>query len=124
MDGAGGISCQFEADGEVDLDEAVALHLYRIAQEAMNNAIRHGHASNIDLALRNTAAGGALTIRDNGVGIKVGSRNGDGGIGIQVMNYRARMIGAALQVVPNDEGGTMVSCTWPHRRLNRDYVTA
>jgi PAS domain S-box-containing protein len=124
MDGAGGVSCRFEADGEVDLDEAVALHLYRIAQEAMNNAIRHGRATNIDLALRNTAAGGMLTIRDNGVGIKANSRNGDGGIGIQVMNYRARMIGAALQVVANDGGGTVVSCAWPHRRLNKDYITA
>ena len=124
MDGAGGVSCRFEADGEVDLDEAVALHLYRIAQEAMNNAIRHGRATNIDLALLNTAAGGMLTIRDNGVGIKANSRNGDGGIGIQVMNYRARMIGAALQVVANDGGGTVVSCAWPHRRLNKDYITA
>jgi PAS domain S-box-containing protein len=123
MDGAGGVSCRFEADGEVDVDEATALHLYRIAQEAMNNAIRHGHATSIDFTFRSTPAGGMLSIRDNGIGIEGSTRNGEG-IGIQVMNYRAKMIGATLQVTQNDGGGTLVCCAWPRRRSNRDYVTA
>jgi PAS domain S-box-containing protein len=119
MDGVGGVSCRFESNGDVELDEATSLHLYRVAQEAMNNAIRHGHATVIDFSLMNTVTGGMLSIKDNGSGIQPGSSDGEG-IGIQVMNYRAKMIGAMLEVSSIPGGGTLVSCAWPRRLAGKN----
>ena len=109
------VSCLFWCDHAVLVhDNAVATHLFRVAQEAVSNAIRHGKAKRIvvDLAI----AGGelCLTVTDDGVGIA--QTAGDGkGMGIQTMSYRAKMIGGTLTVRPGTKGGTVVTCVLPDR---------
>jgi PAS domain S-box-containing protein len=88
----------------------IAKHLYRIAQEAINNAVRHGEASRIFVQLTADPDRYVLTIRDNGVGIGVRPKRKRGGMGLQLMNYRARTIGAALTFQTDPKGGTTVTC--------------
>jgi signal transduction histidine kinase len=111
-----GINCTFQSSGgEIDRDDAVATHLYRIAQEAINNATRHGKAKNIAVAL--VVAGDHVTLRvaDDGAGIRQPVASNDG-IGMGVMRYRARLSGGELAVESPEDGGTIVSCT---ARMNR-----
>ena len=85
------------------------LQLYRIVQEAVNNAIRHGRASRIDIRLRANVRGMRLAIRDNGVGIQPhGGRRS--GMGIRIMRHRADLIGASLHIQKLPESGTEVVC--------------
>ncbi len=91
-------------------DNAVAVHLYRIAQEATTNAIKHGHAKKIWINLKQTQGVITLQIRDDGVGfakVKIKVK----GMGLRVMQHRARMIGATLDVASVKKGGTTVTCT-------------
>jgi PAS domain S-box-containing protein len=92
-------------------DHAVAMHLYRIVQEAVNNAIQHGKAPQITITLSIRREGGMiLMVRDNGVGFPtdVAARRG---MGLRIMHHRARMIGATLEVQHGVPGGTCVICT-------------
>jgi PAS domain S-box-containing protein len=92
-------------------DHAVAMHLYRIAQEAVNNAIQHGKAPQITITLSMRHEGGMLLIvQDDGVGLPtdVAKRRG---MGLRIMHHRARMIGAMLEVQRQAHGGTCVICT-------------
>jgi PAS domain S-box-containing protein len=108
-----GISCRFECDRPVLIyDDTVANHLYRIAQEAVNNAIKHGDARQIRIHLSPDADGLALHISDDGRGLPADVRNSTG-MGLHIMNYRAKMIGAALQMQRSPGGGTTVTCTLP-----------
>ena len=93
-------------------DEALAEHLYRLAQEAVTNAIKHGRAKNIAIGLAVVKGGGVLTVRDDGCGFEVGSE-GQSGLGLRIMNYRAKMIGGSLSVESSSNGGTMVRCLFP-----------
>jgi len=106
-----GLSCRFECGRPVFIHkETVATHLYRIAQEAVNNAIKHGHGKNILIGLRADGESVVLTIRDDGVGLPEDVRNNTG-MGLHIMNYRAKMIGATLHVEPSTGcGGTVVTC--------------
>src|SRR5271155_4232515 len=104
------ISCRFQCFTPVLIhDDTVATHLYYVAREAVNNAIKHGHASQIVIRLAADQHQGALTIQDDGYGI--GSIvPGDKGMGLHLMNYRARMVGGSLQVQRVSTGGTTVTC--------------
>ena len=122
VQGVFGIACRAESDeSPVRVhDSAAATHLYRIAQEAVNNAVRHARARQIDIRLASTPAGIALTVSDDGVGIPTAPAAAAppaerAGMGLHLMNYRARMIGAALDVQrgPGGDGGTVVTCTLP-----------
>lgn len=107
------VNCRFQCQTPVRIhDDTVATHLYYIAQEAVNNAIKHGRAKEIDIRL--TAAGdqGELIIQDDGCGIDPGVP-GSGGVGLHLMNYRARMAGGTVEVQRLIAGGTMVSCLFP-----------
>lgn len=105
------VPCQFRGEGEVQIEDVtVAAHLHRIAQEAIHNAMRHGHASQVFIDL--VAAPGrrlVLTVEDNGVGIP-DELPGDG-MGLHTMSFRARLIGASLSVERGDTGGTIVTCS-------------
>lgn len=90
-------------------DNAVAVHLYRIAQEATTNAIKHGKAKKIWINLSQHDGVITLQIRDDGVGISKNQSNK--GMGLRVMQHRARMIGGTVEVEPNPERGTIVTCT-------------
>ncbi len=110
-----GVTCRFECEKPVLLgDNAVASHVYRIAQEALNNAIKHGKADSITIALRQDGESCLLTIYDNGVGI--GSTQSQGkGMGLSIMQYRASMIGAVLDIRTHDTGGTILRCVFSNR---------
>jgi PAS domain S-box-containing protein len=95
-----------------DLDEISAAHLYRIAQEAITNAVKHGRATSIDVVCQRVPGSVRLSISDNGCGIAdTGSESR--GMGLHIMRYRARAIGAELAVANRAEGGTMVQCSYP-----------
>jgi PAS domain S-box-containing protein len=108
-----GISCRFQCFTPVLIhDDAAATHLYYIAREAVNNAIKHGHARQIVIRLAAEGHQGALTIQDDGCGIgNIAPANK--GMGLHLMNYRARMVGGSLEVQPLPAAGTMVSCLFP-----------
>lgn len=86
------------------------IHLYRIAQEAVINAAKHSGAKNILISLGRGADSSRLMVKDDGVGIGRAARNPDG-MGLRIMEYRARMIGAGLEVTRIPSGGTRVTCT-------------
>jgi signal transduction histidine kinase len=90
----------------------VATHLYYIAREAVNNAIKHGHARQIVIRLAADQHQGALTIQDDGCGIP-DIPAGNKGMGLHLMNYRARMVGGSLDVQRVPIGGTIVTCLFP-----------
>lgn len=107
------ISCRFQCESPVLIHDAiVATHLYHIAQEAVNNAIRHGDAREISIRLTASDSRGVLTIEDNGAGIRENATAGCG-IGLHIMNYRAGMIGGSLEVRRPAARGTAVVCTFP-----------
>jgi PAS domain S-box-containing protein len=102
---------RFEAIGAaaIRLAPDVSDHLYRIAQEAFANALRHAQAKVIDIALEVRTESIRIEIRDDGRGMD-GDVPGTGGFGIRTMRYRAAMIGAQLQVSRRGSGGTSVIC--------------
>jgi PAS domain S-box-containing protein len=111
------IECRFECDDPVSIqDDGIANHLFRIAQEAVHNAIRHGKAQHMVIGLRG-AEEGVLTIRDDGSGISL-ERSRCAGMGLRIMDYRARMIGGSLSIQPAGERGTLVACLFPLRKRN------
>jgi signal transduction histidine kinase len=107
-----GMGCTFQfRGGELDGNEIVATHFYRIAQEAISNAIKHGKARNVALLLDAGDKRLVLKVKDDGVGI---SENPAGhGLGLAVMRYRARLSGGELTVARLSEGGTEICCTIP-----------
>jgi len=108
-----GVCCRFLCFTPVLIhDDTVATHLYYVAREAVNNAIKHGHAGQIVIRLAADEHQGALTIQDDGSGI--GNHvPGNKGMGLQLMNYRARMVGGSLEVRRVPTGGTLVTCLFP-----------
>jgi two-component system, LuxR family, sensor kinase FixL len=98
------VTCVFECEGEVRVDVTTASHLYRIAQEAINNGIRHGRARRISVKLGSSE----LTVTDDGVGFEPGVT--EEGMGLRLMEYRARMIGGELRIRSHRGGGTVVTC--------------
>src|SRR5262249_3643839 len=108
-----GIGCRFQCEDAVLIhDSTVATHLYHIAQEAVNNAIKHGHATNILIRLFSGESEGTLVVRDDGVGIQRPPTQHTG-VGLQIMNYRAGMIGGNLEVRREQPKGTVVTCRFP-----------
>jgi len=98
-------------------DITTATHLYRIAQEAVNNAVKHSGARRVLIRLSASETGIELLVQDNGGGIKPSKGRDGGGMGMHIMDYRARSIGGRLQVA--DIGaGTAVICRVPQRVSN------
>jgi signal transduction histidine kinase len=107
------VSCVFESDRPVVMrDAATAVHLYRITQESISNAIRHGKAAHIVIRLDSRDNVVTLTISDDGVGFPEQGRNGKG-MGLRIMACRAGMVGAAFNIERRAAGGTRVTCTLP-----------
>jgi signal transduction histidine kinase len=106
-----GITCRFEYTQPVLVeDNQAATHLYRIAQEAATNAIKHGQASQITISLRHEQRRIVLRIHDDGIGIRKREDAGTG-MGISIMRYRSGLINATLRIDPVEAGGTLVTCT-------------
>lgn len=106
-----GISCRFENTKPVyPGDDNTAIQLYRIVQEAVTNAVKHGRPEHIVAVLSTDRNRIVLQVRDDGVGIRPEGREVSG-LGLRIMRYRAHVIGATLDVKPGDGGGTLVTCT-------------
>jgi len=111
-----GISCSLRCEKPVHINDVnAATHLYRIAQEAVNNAIRHGKSKNIAIRLSAKSGAGVLDIHDDGAGFPKKPPS-QPGAGLSIMNYRADMIGGSLKVQQNEDSGVTVTCTFPIRR--------
>jgi len=109
------ISCRTRCgEDALVVDEGAALHLYRIAQEAVNNAVRHGRAGSVELSLGLEHGAVTLTIRDDGTGIGP-EKSRKRGLGLGIMSYRARLLGATLVVRRLRGSGTAVVCRLPEQ---------
>jgi len=103
-----GISCVFECDQTILIhDPAVPMHLYRIAQEALNNAVKHGRAKHVVIRFNSSGDRGTLTVRDDGVGMPKVLDKGKG-LGLEIMRYRADMIDGFLEIRRPAGGGTLI----------------
>lgn len=96
-----GVRCALRVTGEVlpALRTAPALHIFRIVQEAMHNAVRHGKASDIQIDLNSGHKTVQLTVRDNGCGFEPGAAHAKNSLGFHLMRQRAAVLGARLEVV-------------------------
>jgi signal transduction histidine kinase len=107
------VVCAFKCDSPVRLpDSTVATHLYRIAQEAVTNAVKHGHVSRIVIELSVVGPNLTLSIKDDGIGLPE-TLPESRGLGLRIMSSRAGMIGASLAVNNDPAGGTLVTCRLP-----------
>ena len=110
-----GITCRFEYTNLILIhDNTLATHLYRIVQEALNNAIKHGKADTVTIMLRQESTTCILTVQDNGLGIG-NTTNQRTGIGLNIMQYRASMIGASLDIKNAEFGGTILTCSFQNK---------
>ena len=104
------VPCRLEADEEISVqDSTAALHLYRIAREAVINANKHARAREIMVRMRRSGRGIELSVVDDGVGISANSLAGSG-MGFHIMEYRARSIGARLEIKKEKPHGTCLTC--------------
>jgi signal transduction histidine kinase len=109
-----GIECtgQFP-QADLNLDRTRSLHLFRIVQEAVNNSVKHGKARHVKVAVQRNDSALVVTIADDGSGLSQ-KTIANPGLGLRIMQYRARMLGATLAVErANPGGGTVVICTCP-----------
>jgi PAS domain S-box-containing protein len=112
-----GIQCGFRCPRPVPVeDNEAATHLYRIAQEAVHNAFRHGRAKRITIALTRTRERIRLRIADNGTGIRRLSPRRKG-LGLSIMQYRAGLLQGKVAVRPRPHRGTEVCCIVPAKVL-------
>ena len=114
-----GVSCLATSGGRIGLtDAAVTTHLFRITQEAVNNAVRHGHARRIRIRLWRAGTTVHLVVSDDGVGMEPDPGPDAGpavprgdGMGLSIMRYRANLIGATLDIRSERQRGTSVLCS-------------
>ena len=113
MNGLRSVRCQFSCPEPILINDAfVAGHLYRIAQEAVNNAAKHAHATEVAIRLKRTDGNLLLEVSDNGAGLA----KKRGGLGLGVMQYRAKMIGGELQIASKKGSGVKVTCRVPIKK--------
>ncbi len=107
-----GVEITFECPQRCDVtNHSRATELFRIAQEAVSNALRHGRPQHIRIMLRSAPEGLCLSVQDDGVGIQ--RQQQFGGMGLRIMEFRAERIGGLLQIAPAETKGTIVTCLLP-----------
>ncbi len=112
------ISCKYQSSRTIRFNnDSIATHLYLIAKEAVNNAIRHGKPQNILISLDTGHGMTTLTVKDDGIGIS-GVPSSNQGRGLHIMKYRAKMIHALLSIKQGTNGGTIVTCSLPNKRIS------
>ena len=112
-----GLACRFDCPEAVTLpDRTAATHLYRIAQEALQNALRHAKASNITIVLHADENIITLAVSDDGCGLPEDRTRR--GMGLEIMSYRAHAIGARLTVRRGEQRGTIMCCILPRDALS------
>ncbi|HEX3729618.1 MAG TPA: sensor histidine kinase [Opitutaceae bacterium] len=108
------VECRLRCPEPISLrSNGAATHLFRIAQEAVRNAVRHGRARQVEIALLRQGLGLSLTIRDDGCGLPRPLPPSSRGLGLRIMAHRAALIGATVSVVSQAGGGTVVGCRLP-----------
>jgi PAS domain S-box-containing protein len=109
-----GVRCTLRANDTISIhDNVLATHIFRIAQEAINNSIKHSRAKNIEVTLDLQGDRTELTVTDDGAGFSPEAKLE--GLGLRIMHYRARRIGGELQVATTDKGGTSVTCSFRNK---------
>lgn len=103
-----GLQVRLAVDGEIDLPPPLEEGLYRIAQEALNNALRHAAATSVAVHLRADAAGLELQVQDDGAGFDLAAAAARGGLGLASMQERAQALGSRLEILSQPGVGTTV----------------
>jgi len=109
---SGDVSCRCDCPRSLRIDENIAVNLYRIAQEALTNALKHANASQITICLKRSNGAIVLTVNDDGQGKRRAAR----GLGTLMMEYRANAIGGTLRLESTESRGTNLTCRVPHKR--------
>lgn len=108
-----GVQCAFHCEDAVLVKSNVAAtHIFRIAQEAVSNSLRHGRAGHIDVTIGVHSDMLILKVQDDGMGMPVGPTT-IAGLGMRILQHRAAMLGGTLQIMPCEPQGTLVVCTIP-----------
>jgi PAS domain S-box-containing protein len=108
-----GVSCSFNTDNlPCRIDTGLSIHLYYIAQEAINNAIKHGKAKNISITMHCEDEKVFLSIKDDGCGLSGGAKQAKG-MGLRTMSYRAGVLGGVLTIRNNGDRGATLTCCFP-----------
>ena len=108
-----GIPCECTLKGEIPpLPENASAQFYKIAQEAVSNAIKHGKASCVWISVTTTPQKLVVTIKNDGIPFSPPA-NPKARMGLRTMNYRANTIGATFEIKPNQKNGTIVTCVMP-----------
>jgi signal transduction histidine kinase len=111
-----GIHCTLKCDNPIPIDDAeVATHLYRITQEAITNAIKHGKTKNIRIELAQKKDKSVLKIENDGLDFPEDFEARGTGMGLQIMDHRADIIGASFDIHKAPEGGTIVTCSFSNK---------
>ena len=106
-----GVRCTFTAHGAMpNLETNLALQVYRIAQEAVHNSVKHGQAQGISVRLERMETMMSLQVEDDGVGLP--ARRRSTGMGLTIMKHRAAALGGNLEIGPGARGGTLVRVMW------------
>ncbi|MDZ4721871.1 MAG: hypothetical protein SH847_25710 [Roseiflexaceae bacterium] len=104
-----GVTVRWEVAGTWDdLDSTAALHIYRVVEQAITNALQHGQPTAVTITLASDAGNRQVTIHDNGCGFEVSLPVCPGHVGLDSMRERARMLGAVLEIESSLGSGTMV----------------
>jgi len=110
------IDCRFQSQSEpLQLENSAALHLYYITQEAVLNAAKHGHATHVNITLSQTNGTLTLVVADDGSGFQAQVASRSTGMGIRIMRYRARVIGATLDLKSQPNQGTQITVQFNQR---------
>jgi len=113
-----GVHCEFEWQERLSIsDEEIVIHLFRIAQEAIRNALKHARATHLRVTLENVNGAVQLTVEDNGKGLSDSDRSRKG-LGLRIMAYRASLIGGDLKLEKGPEGGTRIVCFVPPEKTS------
>ncbi len=114
-----GVTVTVECPGNMNtFDETATIHIYRIVQEALNNAIKHGQAGRIAIRIFKKNGTAMLTVADNGTGFP--EKPNRKGMGLNIMEYRASSIGASLKIETKRDRGTVVKCAFGKPRALAD----
>lgn len=112
------VHCTFEAAGTMGAGQnGKVTHLYRIAQEAIHNASKHGKANKIDIRLSGNSSATSLSVSDDGIGFSKSETEMDG-VGISIMRYRTNLMDGEFEIESTTGRGTVVSCTIPNGKIS------
>jgi signal transduction histidine kinase len=117
-----GVRCVvFWQDNIAVAREEVIIHLFRIAQEAIQNAVRHGESSHVEVSLQLKDQAIQLAIEDDGKGMETADKS-TRGLGLRIMAYRASLIGGELKIERPATGGTRITCRVPVEKAAKDPI--